>query len=145
MKVPQFVRETIEAAVKERRLVIASSSRSAVPNAVPIGIIKFVDDETILVVDNYFLKTRRNLEENPYVSISGWHMEEKEGSLSTKAGYQLKGCAKIESSGELYEKVKAEIKSKRPDLPVKAIVLIKVEEIYDIKSGPDAGKPVTTS
>ncbi|MEM4405812.1 MAG: pyridoxamine 5'-phosphate oxidase family protein [Candidatus Methanomethylicaceae archaeon] len=145
MRIPQHVKETLEAAQKERRLVVATSSKSAVPNAAPIGILKIVNDETLLIVDNYFLKTRQNLEENPHVSISAWHMEEKEGSLSTKAAYQLKGRAKIVSSGELYERVRTEIKSKRPELPVKAIVLIKVEEIYDSKSGPNAGKPITPS
>ena len=142
MRIPQHVKETLEAAQKERRLVVATSSKSARPNAAPIGIIRFLDDETLIIVDNYFLKTRQNLEENPYVAISGWHMEEREGSLSTVSAYQLKGRAKIESSGELYEKVRAEIKSKRPDLPVKAIVLVKVEEIYDSKSGSNAGKPI---
>lgn len=144
MKIPQHVKDTLEAARKDLRLVIATSSKSNIPNAAPIGILRFVDDETLLVVDNYFLKTRQNLEDNPHVAISGWHMEEKDGSLKTKAGYQLKGRATIESSGQLYEKIKAEIKSKRPELPVRAIVLIKVEEIYNLKSGPDAGKMITT-
>jgi hypothetical protein len=142
LKIPQYVKEVLEAAQKERRLVVATSSKSAVPNAAPIGILRFVDDETLLIVDNYFLKTGNNLKKNPYVAISGWHMEEKEGSLSTKAAYQLKGQARVESSGDLYERVKAEIKSKRPDLPVRAIVLIKVEEIYDVKPGPNAGKRI---
>ncbi|MGC8936249.1 MAG: pyridoxamine 5'-phosphate oxidase family protein [Candidatus Methanomethylicaceae archaeon] len=143
MKIPQYVKDALEAARKELRLVVATSSKDSVPNAAPIGILRFLDDETVIIVDNYFLKTRQNLESNPYVAISGWHVEEKEGSLSTKAGYQLKGRAMIEDSGDLYERVKAEIKSKHPDLPVKAIVLIKVEEIYELKSGPNAGKRIT--
>ncbi len=142
MKIPQYVKEVLEAAQKERRLVIATSSKAAIPNAAPIGILRFVDDETLLIVDNYFLNTGNNIKENPYIAISGWHMEEKDGSLSTKAAYQLKGPARVESSGDLYERVRAEIKSKRPDLPIRAIILIKVEEIYDLKPGPNAGKRI---
>jgi len=142
MKIPDNVKVALNGALKSRRIVVGTASKKGVPNAVPIGSIRFLDDETIILVDNYFLKTRKNLEENPQLTLSFWDMEEKEGKLITKEGYQIKGRVKIESSGPLYEKIKAEVKATNPNLPAKAIVLVKVEEIYDVKSGPNAGKRI---
>jgi len=142
MKIPDNVKAALNGALKSRRIVVGTASKAGVPNAVPMGNVRFLDDETIILVDNYFLKTRKNLEENPQVTVSFWDMEEKEGKLVTKEGYQIKGKAKIETSGPLYEKIKADVKAMNPNLPAKAIVLVKVEEIYDVKSGPNAGKRI---
>jgi predicted pyridoxine 5'-phosphate oxidase superfamily flavin-nucleotide-binding protein len=142
MKIPDNVKAALNGALKSRRIVTGTASKAGVPNAVPMANIRFLDDDTIIVVDNYFLKTRKNLEENPQLTLSFWDMEEKEGKLVTKEGYQIKGKVKIETSGQLYEKIKAEIKAMNPNLSAKAIILVKVEEIYDIKPGPNAGKRI---
>jgi predicted pyridoxine 5'-phosphate oxidase superfamily flavin-nucleotide-binding protein len=110
---------------------------------VPIGVGRFLDDETLILVDNYFLKTRKNIEENPHVTVSFWVSEEKDGRVITKEGYQMKGRITIQMSGQLYDEVKSEMKAIRADFPVKAIVLMKVEEIYDVRAGPDAGRRLT--
>ena len=102
----------------------------------------FPDDETILLVDNYFLKTRENLDRNPSAALTGWDLEEKDGKLATRDGYQLKGRVRIEEAGPRYEAIKAELKAINPKFPVKAIVLLAVEAIYDVKSGPGAGKRI---
>jgi predicted pyridoxine 5'-phosphate oxidase superfamily flavin-nucleotide-binding protein len=142
MKIPENVKDCLNKSLKARRLVVSTASKAGVPNAVPIGIMKFHDDETLIVVDNYFLKTRENINRNPWVAITCWDMEEKDGKLITKDGFQLKGKVKIEDNGPLYEKIRAEVKAINANLPAKAIVLVKVEEIYDVKSGPNAGKKV---
>jgi predicted pyridoxine 5'-phosphate oxidase superfamily flavin-nucleotide-binding protein len=51
---------------------------------------------------------------------------------------------RVDPEGVLLEvsRKEAEIKSRRPDLPVRAIVLIKVEEIYNLKPGPNEGKRI---
>jgi predicted pyridoxine 5'-phosphate oxidase superfamily flavin-nucleotide-binding protein len=142
MKIPENVKDCLNKSLKARRLVVSTASKAGVPNAVPIGIMKFHDDETLIVVDNYFLKTRENLNRNPWAAITCWDMEEKDGKLITKDGFQLKGKVKIEDNGPLFDKIRAEVKSINANLPAKAIVLVKVEEIYDVKSGPNAGKKV---
>jgi predicted pyridoxine 5'-phosphate oxidase superfamily flavin-nucleotide-binding protein len=85
------------------------------------------------MIDNFLNKTRKNLEENPFATITFWNPE-------TLEGYQVKGTVETKSTGDLYEQIKSEIHAKRPDLPVKAIVILKVEEIYNIKPGSEAGK-----
>lgn len=51
----------------------ATASKNGDPNVVPIGFCKLQEDEeTIWIADNYFYKTRKNLDENPRgLSISG--------------------------------------------------------------------------
>ena len=142
MRIPDNVKDSLNAALKQRRVVFASTSKECVPNAVPIGIMKFKDDDTIILMENFFLKTKENLEKCPWAAVTGWNMEEKEGRLVAKDGFQVKGKVKVESNGPLYEQIKAEVKASNPNLPAKAIVLLKVEDIFDVKSGPNAGKRI---
>ena len=48
----------------------------------------------------------------------------------------------MEDEGPLYERIKAEVKSINPNFPAKAIVVVKVDEIFEVKSGPNAGKKI---
>jgi len=140
VKIPENVKESLNRSLKARRVILATASKSGEPNAVPIGIMRFIDDETLLIVDNYFLKTRANLDSNPHAALTFWDMEEKDGKLVTTMACQLKGSVKMESSGPLFEKVRAEVKAIRSEFPAKAIALLKVEEIYDARAGATAGK-----
>ncbi|MGP3666905.1 MAG: pyridoxamine 5'-phosphate oxidase family protein [Candidatus Bathyarchaeota archaeon] len=133
VKLPNEVKAVLEKAIGKACVTIATSSKTGIPNAVPIIFVKLYDDEHLLVADNFFQKTRKNLEENPHVSVTFWDPE-------TRDGYQVKGSAKIFTSGKEYEDVVMWVKSKMPKLKTKAGVLIKVEEVYTVKPGPEAGK-----
>jgi len=69
-------------------------------------------------------------------------MEEKDGVLVTRSAFQLKGTVRIEDSGPIYEKIRTEVKAMRPELPARAIVLAKIEEIFDVKASPNAGRKI---
>jgi predicted pyridoxine 5'-phosphate oxidase superfamily flavin-nucleotide-binding protein len=140
VRVPENVKSAYVAALKYRRVAFGTCSMAGVPNTVPIGVGRFLDDETLIVVDNYFLKTRKNIEENPHATVSFWVSEEKDGRAITKEGYQMKGKVTIQKNGQLYDQMKSEMKAIRADFPVKALVLMKVEEIYDVRAGPGAGR-----
>ena len=81
---------------KQGIFVLGTADLKGVPNVVPVGAVKILDDETILVSDQYFLKTLNNLKENPKVAISFWELEKGEG-------YQIKGEAAIHTKGKIYE------------------------------------------
>ena len=51
-------------------LFLATASKKGIPNVVPIGAFKLLNDETLLISDQYFLKTLRNLKENPAIALS---------------------------------------------------------------------------
>lgn len=115
--------------------VLATATTDGGPNAVPVGAKKILDDETILISDQFFNKTLANLQANPTVAVSFW-----EG----KEGYQLKGTATIETSGKRFEETAKwiEERSAKAGFPLKSkgAVIIKIEEIYGLAPGPGAGK-----
>lgn len=116
-------------------VVLGTSTPDGTPNTVPIGAKKFIDDETVLISDQFLNKTLANIKSNPKVSVTYW-----EGS----EGYQLKGNVTIETSGERYEETARWIEelgnSAGFPLKSKGAVILKVEEIYGVSPGPGAGK-----
>ncbi|HMA66439.1 MAG TPA: pyridoxamine 5'-phosphate oxidase family protein [Desulfosalsimonadaceae bacterium] len=115
--------------------VLATSTPDGQPNAVPVGAKQILDDETILISDQFFNKTLANMQQNPSVAVSFW--KEKEG-------YQFKGTATIETSGERYEQaaqwVAEKGKKQGVTLQSKGVAIIHIEAIYGLAPGPGAGK-----
>jgi len=132
---PNEVKVVLEKATPKYTLVVGTASRDGTPNAVPVRFAKLVDDEHILIADNFFLKTRKNLEETPQGTVAFWDQE-------TRNGYQVKGSASIFTSGPMYDEAVAWVHSLRPQFKTKAAVLVKIGEVYSLKAGPDAGKRI---
>ncbi len=132
-----MTKEIMDLFQKAPATVFATSSPDGKPNAVPIGAKKIIDDETILISDQFFGKTLENMKANPRVSVTFW-----EGHN----GYQIKGRVTIETSGARFEETARWIDemSKRIGAPLKSkgAVILCVEEIYSVNPGPDAGKRI---
>ena len=114
--------------------VMATADGNGMPNAVPIRFVKLMDDDRLLLVDNFMKKTVDNISTNPNVSISVW---------KDTTGYQFKGKAKIETSGPNFEAGTIMVKDKIPELTPKGIVLVEIGSIYITSPGPDAGNKVS--
>jgi predicted pyridoxine 5'-phosphate oxidase superfamily flavin-nucleotide-binding protein len=111
---------------------IGTSSKAGTPNVVVKGtFIKIVDDETMVYADIYSDKTLKNIAENPQVAMAAVNCK-------TFKGYQFKGKAEVIKNGPLFDEAQ---KSKMPQL--KSVTRIKVEEIYLLDYGPNAGKKLT--
>ena len=122
---------------KQGTFVLGTADSNGVPNVVPVGAVRILDDETILISDQFFKKTLANLRENPNVAISFWEMAE---------GYQIKGEAKIHTEGKIYEETaewirKLSEKIGRP-LKSKGAVVVKIKEIYSVSPGSKAGQKI---
>ena len=116
------------------RAYVATATADGVPNVVPIGNIKPLDNKTVIIADNYMMKTRANLEKNPKVAFV---MHD-----AAKYPYQFKGTVKIYRSGEYYDEVVNWVKETAPLAPKpKAAIIIDVEEVFSVKVG-DAGKKI---
>ena len=126
--------EMKDAIEKDNVVFFATATPDGVPNVVPIGFARPIDDNTILIVDNYLNKTRKNLEDNPKASLVVRD--------ASKAPYQFKGTAQIVESGKYFDDAVDWATSVMSQLAPKAAVLLKVEEIYSVQPGPDAGKKV---
>lgn len=125
------IREILE---QQQTVVLATATKDGVPNVVPINAKKILDEETILISDQFFGKTLANLQQNPRVAIAIWDKLE---------GYQIKGTVTIETSGERFEETARWIDQigKKFNLPLasKGAVIVAVEELYEVSPGPCAG------
>jgi predicted pyridoxine 5'-phosphate oxidase superfamily flavin-nucleotide-binding protein len=129
-KLTEEMQETFS---RVRIFPFATASGDGVPNVIPIGMCRLEDDETIWITDNYFLKTRQNLEENPRAALYVW---DPEGGKC----FQIKGDVEIKTSGEDYEKAYSMAKARGDRFPAKALVVFKIVAAYECKSGENAGK-----
>jgi len=115
--------------------IVATATPDGEPNAVPVGAKKIIDDETILISDQFFNKTLANMKSNPRIAVSFWEGHE---------GYQLKGSITIETSGKRFEETAKWIEEmgNKAGFPLKSkgAVILKIEEIYGLAPGPGAGK-----
>jgi len=121
----------IQDMINENLVHLATTSLDGIPNVVPVGGIRAISESELLIVDVLFDKTKKNLLGNPDVAIA----VEVLGKGAPR-GYQLKGRAKVFTSGEIFEKAEKMVEEMRKrrqghtDLKVKSAVLVDVEEIY---------------
>ena len=119
-------------------VTLATATEDGYPNAVPVGAKKILDDETILISDQFLNKTLANLKTNPRVAVTFWEGHE---------GYQLKGSVTIETSGKRFEDTAAWIEElgNKVGFPLKSkgAVIFRIEEIYGVSPGPGAGKKLS--
>ena len=116
-QLPDIVKEAI---LKQDVFPVATSNQDQVPNVVYIAYLKVIDDQTVLIADNYLNKTRDNISSNGKIAFAV--PDEKKGS------FQIKGTAKRLTEGELFDEVQKWVPDK---LPKVAAVVMHVEEIYN--------------
>ena len=116
-KIPDVVKKAIS---KQELFCVATSSSKGIPNVVYIKYLKVVDDETILIGDNYLHKTRDNIVNNGKIAFAV--LDEEKGS------FQIKGTARRLTEGTMFDEVQKWVTEK---LPKAAAVVMNVEEIYN--------------
>ena len=133
----QMTEKIIEMFEKVPDAILATATTDGIPNAVPVGAKKIVDNETILISDQFFNKTLANMKANPKVSLTFWEGHE---------GYQIKGSVTIETTGTRFEETSKWIEEmgKKVGIPLKSkgAVILTIDEIYSLTPGPDAGKRI---
>ena len=125
--------EISESLTGTKIVFLATSSKNCVPNVVPIGAFRLLDDETLLISDQYFHKTVENMAENPVVALSWW---------GEKGGFQIKGPVTIHKNDAVFRDDVAWMKEIRPHLTPKSAVILKIAKVYHVKPGTDAGKQI---
>ncbi len=120
---------------KVQAAVLSTASADGMPNAVPVGAKRVIDEETILISDQFLNKTRINLDANPQVAVTFWEGHE---------GYQIKGRATVETHGERFDETALWIQElgNKVGFPLrsKGAVIIKIEAVYAVAPGPGAGR-----
>jgi uncharacterized protein len=98
---------------------IATASASGRPNVSAKGSLRLLDDEHVLFADIHSPNTIANLVENPQVAAIVFEP-------SNRHGCRIWGNAEIFSSGELFERVNAELANR--NMKANHIVVVAVED-----------------
>lgn len=123
--------DNLKNAINENLVYVATSDSNGTPNVVPIGFCKVINDDTLLLADNFMKKTFSNLKENPKMSLI----------IDDVRNYpfQLKGIIEIYEDGDYFKEVTDWVAEVKNELAPKSAIIFKVTEIYSIAPGPDAG------
>ncbi len=128
----KLTEEIKEEFAKMKIFPLATASKDGVPNVIPIGMCMLQEDaETIWIVDNFFLKTKENIKANPKAAIYVW-------GPGINGCFQIKGEIQIVDSGKEYDEMRNIVKAKG-DFPAKLLMKMKITDVFECKSGPDAG------
>ena len=131
MNIPEKVRQTLE----ESTLVWIGTCSNGVPNVNVICYFKLLDGERILLADNFFRKTKENIEKNPTAAV---HVK----SPGESVAYQLKGPVEVYTEGKIVHEMREWVQSQEEDMPAKAAVVMTVESVFDGSPGEDAGREI---
>ena len=122
--------EEMKKSINESIVFLTTATKDGIPNVAPMRALKVVDDETVVICDNFMHKTLKNIKENPNVALATSDCKDHP--------FQYKGIAEYYTDGEWFEVAK-EIDAQFGRVP-KGAVVIKIKEIYNVKSGENAGQ-----
>lgn len=100
-------------------IIFATVNQQGVPNAIYASCVSKFSEDKLVIADNYFDKTRANIESGSAGSIL----------FMTNAGkaFQVKGSVERHTSGEIYEDMLEWCNGKHPR---HAAAVLNVEEVY---------------
>jgi len=116
-QLPKMVKDAIG---KQDVFPVATCSQNGIPNVVYIKFLKVIDDETVLIADNYLNKTRDNILNSTKLAFVV--RDEEKGS------FQVKGTAKRLIDGPMYGEVQKWVPEEFPKV---AAVVLHVEQVYN--------------
>lgn len=119
-----------------RVMALATATSGGEPNVAPMQQCWWFDENTLVIGDFFMKQTRDNVLENGRASFTVWENDPREG-------YKYTGSASYLTSGPEYDLANGEMHKKMPDKNFKGVVVVRVERVYDIKSGPTAGQLIT--
>jgi predicted pyridoxine 5'-phosphate oxidase superfamily flavin-nucleotide-binding protein len=122
MKIPKYIQKAIN---DQELYVLGTSSKDKMPNLIYVKFLKVYNDSQILIADNKFFKTDKNLKENFQMSFV---ILDK----NTGKSYQLKGSVEIYQNGPIFEETVKWVEELRSSstTQAKSAVILNVEEIY---------------
>lgn len=115
-KLPEVVQTTL--ANFQAPVIFTTVDKAGVPNSVYCMLSKVTED-TLIICDNYFNKTRANILSGSTGSILL--------STADMKTYQIKGAIEYLSSGELFQEIHDKVDAKHPRV---AIMVLHVETVF---------------
>jgi uncharacterized protein len=105
---------------REGPAVLATVDKTEKPNAIYVGEIRYVAGEGFIVADNYFRKTRTNIQGGTLGAILFLTKDRK--------SYQVKGPMSYHTNGPIFDNMRSWHDPKYPGV---AATLLKIEEAYN--------------
>jgi len=115
---PEIVRDAWDN--HEGPIVMTTVNGDGIPNAIYATCAKKLDDDRIVVADNYFKKTRENIDSGSKASILF--------ITEDKKSYQIKGPIEYLDSGEIFEEMRTWVDPKHPRV---AVAVVSADEVYN--------------
>ena len=117
MKIPEAVKEAW--AKREGPVVMTTVDGAGMPNSIYVGSVWLYGDERVLIADNYFDKTQKNIKAGCKGAVLFLTSERK--------AFQLKGTFEYHLAGPLFDDMK---KRNSPKHPGHAAAALLVQEAY---------------
>jgi predicted pyridoxine 5'-phosphate oxidase superfamily flavin-nucleotide-binding protein len=111
---------------------LATASKDGEPNVAPMGAVHLKDPETIWIGNQFMKTTLRNVLENPRACLYVW-------GPGISGCYKIKGDIEVRTEGGDYETMREEVRSRRPDLFCRSLLVMNVTSVYDCMPGEHAG------
>ena len=108
---------------REGPSVLTTVDKKGIPNSIYVSCVNLFGDDRVVIANNYFNKTLKNIKDGSRGSLLFITSERK--------SFQIKGRIEYHESGEIYDDMKTWNPTKHPG---HAAAAIKVEEVY---SGAD--------
>jgi predicted pyridoxine 5'-phosphate oxidase superfamily flavin-nucleotide-binding protein len=100
-------------------VIFITVDKNAVPNAIYVTCVTKFNEETLVIADNYFDKTRSNILTGSKGAILFITNEDK--------AFQVKGTIEYQTEGDVFEDMK---KWNPKQHPGHAVAILKVEKVY---------------
>jgi len=117
MKIPENILNELKN--RQGPAVFATVSADSVPNVVYVGYCEDFDGERLVLADNYFCKTRENIENCKNASVLFINKDFK--------SFQIKGTLEYHTNGPIFDFMKSWNPSRHPGV---AGVALLVDSIY---------------
>lgn len=104
---------------KKDPVIFTTVDANGIPNSIYVGCVRKFNEDTMVVADNYFDKTKKNILAGSKGSILFITNEGK--------AFQIKGTIEYHTEGEIFENMKTWNPEKHPG---HAAAALKVEEVY---------------
>ncbi|NLW30214.1 MAG: pyridoxamine 5'-phosphate oxidase family protein [Fibrobacter sp.] len=104
---------------REGPVVLTTTDSNAMPNSIYASIVNITNDGRIAVADNYFYKTKANIDSGSKASVLFITKKHK--------SYQVKGTLEYYSNGAQYEEM---LTWADPKHPRKGVVILNATEVY---------------
>ena len=122
MIIPKYIQEIID---KQELYVLSTSTKEGTPNIIYLKFLKVYNNEQILIANNKFFKTEKNLLENPKISFVV--LDKK-----NKKSYQIKGNVEFHKDDQIFKDTVKWVEDERSSSTTypKSGIILNVKEIY---------------